>query len=551
MNSIFPLPTSRSLRNDNLSRLNSGEFDVLIVGGGINGAVSAAALSARGARVALIDQGDFAGATSQASSNFVWGGIKYLETGEFGLVRSLCRSRNRLIAAFPSSVREIRFFTAIESGFRRSRLTLLAGAWAYWFMGNCYTQRPRWLRKRDIRQEAPEIDPTLGIGGIEYSDAFLVDNDARFVFGFIRAALNRGAAIANYVQSSGATQYANGLWRTSARDMLTGRTLEIQSKLLINACGPQVDSMNATNGVEARHRHIFSKGVHLIVDRIGSSHRVLAFFADDGRLFFVIPMGTKSCIGTTDTRVTDLPPRVTEEDRRFILENINKRLRLRRPLTTHDIIAERCGARPLVVNLGTNVDSATDWTALSRKHVLDIDCDRNHVSVFGGKLTDCLNIGEEIVAVAESLGIAARIRSKDWFGEPAEVIRAEYFERARALNLDEKLTGRIEPLSMRLWRRYGSDALSILESIANDWRMTDVVFAGFIRGELQYIGQREMVTKLEDFLRRRSLLALTERSSTLAADRGLTEACQILFGDEAQSKLDEYFGREALLERQT
>src|SRR5947209_13566053 len=103
-----------SLRTANVRRLSDGTFDALIVGGGINGAVSAAALAARGARVALIDRGDFASVTSQQSSNLAWGGIKYLETFEFGLVRKLCRARNKLIRSFPSIVQEIRFYVSHE-----------------------------------------------------------------------------------------------------------------------------------------------------------------------------------------------------------------------------------------------------------------------------------------------------------------------------------------------------------------------------------------------------------------------------------------------------
>src|SRR5947199_10873117 len=97
------------LRETNLARLREREFDVLVLGGGINGAVSAACLSARGAKVALIDRGDFAGLTSQESSNLAWGGIKYMEGYEFGLVRKLCLSRNHLIRSYPSTVQEIRF----------------------------------------------------------------------------------------------------------------------------------------------------------------------------------------------------------------------------------------------------------------------------------------------------------------------------------------------------------------------------------------------------------------------------------------------------------
>ena len=98
------------LRASNIKKLSQEQFDVLVIGSGINGAVSAAALSARGARVALIDQRDFAGFTSQQSSNLAWGGIKYMETYEFGLVRKLCMSRNKLMRSYPSTVKEIRIF---------------------------------------------------------------------------------------------------------------------------------------------------------------------------------------------------------------------------------------------------------------------------------------------------------------------------------------------------------------------------------------------------------------------------------------------------------
>ncbi|MBC7984151.1 MAG: FAD-dependent oxidoreductase, partial [Candidatus Obscuribacterales bacterium] len=338
------------LRDNNLVQLDGGLFDVLIVGGGINGAVSAASLSAQGARVALIDQGDFAGFTSQESSNLAWGGIKYLQSGELGLVRKLCVSRNRLIATYPSSIREIRFFTAIEPGFKVPRLLLYLGVWLYWAIGNFFTRIPHLLSPRDIERQEPVVNSRGGPGGIEYSDAYMVDNDARFVFSFIRTALDHGAIIANYVQSLGSSRGEDGMWLTRARDVISGHELTIRSRLIVNACGPHVETLNQINGVTTQHRHVFSKGVHLIVDRITESPRVLTFFADDGRLFFVIPLGPKSCIGTTDTRVTELPARVTPEDRRFILDNINKRLNLNNPLTEADIIAERCGVRPLVVD---------------------------------------------------------------------------------------------------------------------------------------------------------------------------------------------------------
>ncbi len=540
------------LRDNNLGQLGEGLFDVLIVGGGINGAVSAAALSAQGARVALIDRGDFAGLTSQESSNMVWGGIKYLETGELGLVRKLCSSRNRLIETYPSSVKEIRFFTTIEPGFRRSRATLYVGVWLYWAIGRFFTRPPRLLGRADVEHEEPVVDPRGGPGGIEYSDAYLVDNDARFVFGFIRGALDHGAIVANYVEALTAERGSDGLWQARARDVICGGELEIRARVLVNACGPLVDARNRQDGVDTRHHHVFSKGVHLIVDRITPSRRVLAFFADDGRLFFVLPLGPKSCIGTTDTRVTELPPQVTPEDRRFILDNVNRRLKLARPLTESDIIAERCGVRPLVIDPEQRSRKHdVDWTALSRKHAVETDRARAHVSIFGGKMTDCLNVGEEVAAAVHALGVELRWKDARWYGEPPPEVREEYFHQAALMRLDERTAAESsEPLSTRLWRRYGSAALHLLDEIREDPSMAEVLIHGteYVRCELYYAARREMVTKLEDFLRRRSKIALIARKPEVQHAPGLMQACRILFGNQAQAKFDEYFADLALRE---
>ena len=314
------------LRQANVERLSRDIFDVLVVGGGINGAVTAAALSGKGAKVALIDRGDFAGFTSQESSNLAWGGIKYLETFDFALVRELCLSRNHLIRSFPSIVQEIRFFTTVPQGFRHSRLKLYAGTWLYWLFGNCFTRTPRLLSKDQMRREEPIVAVDKGVGGFEYSDAYLHDNDSRFVFGFVRSAMLNGCAAANYVESLGGTRSPEGLWVAKARNVVDGSSFEIRAKVLVNAAGPFADEHNRLTGQKTDHHHVFSKGIHLIVERLTPHKRVLAFFASDGRLFFVIPMGARTCIGTTDALVDSPFTEVTDDDREFVLDNINQHL---------------------------------------------------------------------------------------------------------------------------------------------------------------------------------------------------------------------------------
>ena len=531
-----------ALRRTNVENLSRTSFDVLVLGGGINGAVSAAALAARGARVALIDRGDFAGATSQASSNLAWGGIKYLESYELGLVHELCRARNALIRSYPATVQEIRFYTAHARGFRHGRWKLLLGAWLYWLIGHFFTRRPRLLTVADIEREEPIVDTTGLDGGFEYSDAFFRDNDARFVWGFIRSALDNGCVAANYVEAAGSTRQDGG-WITRARDVTSGREMVIRSRVLVNACGPYADTVNAGSGVRTAHRHVFSKGIHLLVDRLTPHHRVLTFFADDGRLFFVIPMGPRTCIGTTDTPVTGPDVEVTPEDRRFVLDNINKRLRLPRRLDESDIIAERCGVRPLVVEAEHR--GASDWMQLSRKHVIETDPERRHATIFGGKLTDCLNVGEEICAAVQRLGVTLPFAGKIWFGEPHPALREQYFHQARLMGLDAMTSPHAsEKLSTRLWRRYGGAALGMLDAIRSDPRMAEVIIetSEYLRCELDEAAHREMVVRLEDFLDRRSKIALVVRREDIRRAAGLREACRILFGDEADDKIAEYFG---------
>jgi glycerol-3-phosphate dehydrogenase len=533
---------SPALRTTNLGKLSGETFDVLVVGGGINGAVSAAALSARGARVALVDRGDFACATSQESSNLAWGGIKYLESYELGLVHRLCRARNELIRSYPSTVQEIRFYTSHARGFRHGRLKLLLGAWLYWAIGGFFTRRPRLLSLEDIAREEPIVSPEGLDGGFEYSDAFLHDNDARFVWGFVRSALDRGCIAANYVESLGSSR-EDGTWVTRARDVVSGRELRIASRVLVNACGPWADAVNARDGVKTSHRHVFSKGIHLLVDRLTPNRRVLTFFADDGRLFFVIPMGPKTCIGTTDTPVERPEVGVTPEDRRFVLDNINRRLRLARPLGEGDVVAERCGVRPLVVE--ATASGVGDWMRLSRKHAIETDAGLRRVTVFGGKLTDCLNVGEEICAEVRRLGLSLPFPERAWYGEPHPAVRAEYFHQARLMRLDAMTSPQSsERLSTRLWRRYGSEALGMLEAIRRDPGMAEVIIetSEYLRCELDEAARREMVVTLEDFLRRRSKIAEVVRREDIRRAAGLRVACAILFGDEAEARREEYFG---------
>lgn len=531
-----------SLRATNISKIRNGDFDVLIVGGGINGAVSAAALASRGARVAMIDRGDFAGFTSMQSSNLVWGGFKYLENYEIGLVRHLCMSRNRLIKAYPANLKEIRFLAALDEHSPYKPWFAGLGSTAYWMIGNGFTKPPAVHSTKKLAKIEPTIDLNGVAGAIEYSDAYVVDNDSRFVFHFVRSALNVGAVCANYVNLESATRDANG-WKAHLRDTDTGDTFECKARVIVNATGPFVDTLNSQLDIATKHKIVFSKGIHLIVPRLVNTERILAFFDDTERLFYVIPMGPRSVIGTTDERVDSPITQVEDDDRDFLLEQINARMNLAKPLTPDDIISSRCGVRPLVVEASDNSSDEVDWTSLSRKHAIETDIADSYISIFGGKITDCLNIGEEVCEEVSKVGVRLDPDRRDWYGEPGKATRAEFFRQARLMGLDKlRKRASFETLSTRLWRRYGLRAFAMLEAIRDDPAMADEIIEGaeYVRVELYYAAQTEMITKLDDFLRRRSKIALVLGRSEIEKADGIMEACTLLFGDDAQKRLDEY-----------
>ncbi|MEM0954608.1 MAG: glycerol-3-phosphate dehydrogenase/oxidase [Pseudomonadota bacterium] len=531
-----------SLRDTNISKLKDGEFDVLVVGGGINGAVSAASLAARGVKVALIDRGDFAGEVSSHSSNLAWGGIKYLETFEFLLVRKLCKCRNQLLREYPSSVKEVRFLATIQKGFRLPPWLLYLGTLLYWVIGLFGTRPPRFLTRQQLARRDAAVNIDNAVGGFEYSDCYLHDNDARFVFNFIRSSINYGCIAANYVESLGADRQGD-YWHTRARDVVSGQEFSLRARVLINACGPWVDALNSRSEQSTEYRHLFSKGIHLLIDRVTTHHRVLTFFASDGRLFFVIPMGPRTCVGTTDTRVENPHEGVTDADRRFVLDNVSQLLNLPKPLRMEDVIAERCAVRPLATRRSEGAADDVEWVQLSRQHQIEVDIERQHVSVFGGKLTDCLNVGDEVAAAIRKLGISIPEFDRKWFGEPPRAVREEFFYQAHLMNLDSLTPhSSTEALSARLWRRYGDRAFDMLEAIRQDPTQAELFIehTEYLRCEIEEAAESEMIVKLEDFLRRRSKISLVVRHQDIVTARGLMDACTILFGEQANARFEEY-----------
>jgi glycerol-3-phosphate dehydrogenase len=189
--------------------------------------------------------------------------------------------------------------------------------------------------------------------------------------------------------------------------------------------------------------------------------------------------------------------------------------------------------RPLVVKTDGTDQKDTDWTSLSRKHEIETDMDRSVVSIFGGKLTDCLNVGEEVAVEVGRLGVALTKDKQDWYGEPDEKSRVEFFRQAALMHLDElREKPNVERLSNRLWRRYGRRAFTMLEAIREDPAMGSDVMdsADYLRVELHHAAHTEMITRTEDFLRRRSKISLVVHENDWKDSPGLKEVEEILFG---------------------
>ena len=193
------------------------------------------------------------------------------------------------------------------------------GANAYWGLGRLNTARPRHRSRPTIHRLEPAVEASQIRGGVEYSDYLLADNDSRFVSEFVIGAEQHGAVVANYVALEKA-EFNSKTWRLTLRDQMTGSPMEATARVVVNAAGPRVPAIGSLTRSTTQSRLVYSKGVHLTVPQITDSGRILAFFDDAERLFYVLPMGRRSVIGTTDTPVDDPEVVVTDEDRSFLLE---------------------------------------------------------------------------------------------------------------------------------------------------------------------------------------------------------------------------------------
>jgi glycerol-3-phosphate dehydrogenase len=440
------------------------QFDVVVIGGGIVGAGTAALAAQQGLRVALLERDDFGAGTSSASSKLVHGGLRYLRMGDVGLVREALRE-SRLLRRHvaPHLVQDLQFVLPVYDGGPYGRAAIAAAMAAY---GGLALRRPAFASPTRARQLAPHLrrDGLRGAG--VYWDA--QTNDARLVLANVRAAADAGAFVANRCEAVGIERGA----------VHTSDGLELRARHVVNATGPAVDAVRRLEDPGAGTSVTLSKGAHLVLDRPQGFDVALAVPADESRIAFAIPWQGMLLLGTTDTPAEQAT--VTEADEAQILDEAATALPAE--LLARDAVRARfAGLRVLPLTASA--------TASARREVVLSSGPLGVLSVAGGKLTTHRVIAR---AVLRRLGYTA---------PPVTPLPGAADPDVVAAQLD------VEPAVARnLARTYGSLAHEVL-ALSDDVRPL-VDGEPEIAAQVVYAREREWAVDADDVLRRRTTLAL-------------------------------------------
>jgi glycerol-3-phosphate dehydrogenase len=377
-------------RQTQWDRSKKNLFDVMIIGGGISGACLFHQLCTQGYRVLLVDQGDFASGTSQSSAMMIWGGLLYLKDLRFSTVWRLCGSRNRLLAEQSDLVRRQQFRYLVSQNSNHGKLLLNTVLHAYWMMGRCRGALPR---NTSSFSENTFLNEAAFRESFVYEEAVLGDSDSRFVLHWILAHQSEETVAINHCEMSGVSfNDTSGLYTVLLEDKLRkNHKSEVRARLIVNCSGPWADQVNARFGIKSPFRHILSKGVFIGMRRFPDHDLpLITEVGNNGDCMSLIPWGPVSLWGPTEAGESQLSEaqRVKPTDVSFLLNELNRILL--RPQRVEDIVSLRCGLRALVV--GTNTPTSASTLELSRKFRIYCDEDRPWISIYGGKLTDCVRL---------------------------------------------------------------------------------------------------------------------------------------------------------------
>jgi glycerol-3-phosphate dehydrogenase len=476
------------------------QFDVLIVGGGATGLGAAVDAAARGYRTALVEASDFAKATSSRSTKLVHGGVRYLQQGNVALVREALHERSNLRRNAPHLVEELGFLCPVYRWFEGPYY--LAGLKAYDVLaGKTSFHASGYLGRSATLAELPNLRKAGLHGSIRYFDAQF--DDARLALALARTAVDRGAAVANYVRAE-RFLYADGrACGALVRDAESGTAYEIRATAVVNATGIFVDELRALDDPGAVPLLAHSRGTHLVFAReaFGGKAALLVPKTADGRVLFVIPWQGHVVVGTTDVPVggTALDPAPTREEVDFIVAQVNAYLE--KPVRRTDALAAFAGLRPLVAGNG----GSDETSKLSREHVIAVS-KSGVVTVTGGKWTTYRRMAEDTIdEAARRAGLAAR---------PSPTA---------TLALHGKPDGTESSDESDRYAAYGTDRSKLLGLERDDPSLREPLHPNlpYTRAEAVFGVRDEMARTVDDVLARRTRALFLDVAAARAAAPGV------------------------------
>ena len=502
-------------RADRLHALAARRFDLLVIGGGITGCGIARDAALRGLSVALVEMNDFASGTSSRSSRLIHGGVRYLEHGHLHLVFEASAERRRLLRLAPHLVHPLAFTWPVYERARIPRWKLGAGLALYDVLALFRNvKRHRRLDRDQVLESEPNVRRDGLRGGAQYYDA--ATDDARLTLANAIGAAEAGAVVVNHAEATALRFDGGRVSGATVRDTIGSRVVEVTAGAVVNATGPWSDEVRQLEGDRGSAVR-GSKGVHIAVprDRLGNRGALTLIAPADGRVFFVLPAGEQSIVGTTDT-YTDATPdevRATNQDVEYLLAAANHYFPSAK-LETADVITAWAGIRPLIA-----AQTATPG-AVSREHAVDVSA-RGLISITGGKLTTYRIMARDVMrVVAKQLGRSLGRDRTDALPLPG----GDFHSIETLIGDIARETGDVA-LADHLARTYGTRWPAVWSEIREPGDARQIA-AGlpYTVGELRYAVRHEMACTLDDLLIRRTRLAFACRdhgvgvASAVAAD---------------------------------
>lgn len=502
-----------------------GEFDLLVVGGGINGAGIARDAAGRGVRTALVDQGDFGGATSAASTKLIHGGLRYLEHFEFRLVAESLAEREVIMRLAPHLVSPLRFVMPHIPALRPAWM-IRFGLWLYDRMGGRGSlPASRAVRLRGTPYGAG-LKPELR-RGFSYFDARV--DDARLVILNLKSARAHGATLLPRTRLVTATR-DNGRWRATLENAISGRRFELSARVLVNAAGPWVKSVAESTESQVVARVRLVKGSHIVVPRVHPGEHACILQNTDRRVVFMIPYEeAHTLIGTTDVAIDamDEAQSISVEETRYLLAAVNRYLL--HPLGESDVLWSYSGVRPLYD------DGKSDPAAITRDYTLLQD-ERDgavQLSIFGGKLTTYRKLAETVL---DRLAPWLDYRRGPWTDGEA-LPGGGFAPAARDAEL-ERLRAAYPQLPAGVLRhvfdRHGREAVTVLGTARTLGDLGQDFGGGLYQREADYFIANEWALAADDILWRRSKAGL-RMSAAQRADFAIWFAAALARGDGPQA----------------